>query len=65
MYPDYEDMILQRQEAYDLYEEGVDADTIAEMYPDVDFDDDDVLDFLYPDPGIEYDDFDDIEILGE
>lgn len=37
--PDYEDMILQRQEAYELYEDGVDPDTIAEMYPDIDFDD--------------------------
>ena len=39
MYPDYEDMILQRQEAYELYEDGVDPDTIAEMCPDIDFDD--------------------------
>lgn len=36
---DYEDLILQQQEAYDLYDEGVDSDTIAEMYPDIDFDD--------------------------
>ena len=39
MYPDYEDLILQKQEAYELYDDGVDPDTISELYPDIDFDD--------------------------
>lgn len=37
---DYEDLILQRQEAMELYEDGVEDDVIEDLYPDlIDFDD--------------------------
>ena len=40
--PDYEDLILQRQEALELYDEGEDPDLIAELYPDIAFDFEDI-----------------------
>ena len=40
--PDYEDLILQRQEALEIYDEGEDPDLIAELYPDIEVDFDDI-----------------------
>ena len=39
---DYEDLILQRQEAIELYDEGEDPDLIAELYPDLEIDFDEI-----------------------
>ncbi len=37
---DYEDLILQRQEAMELYEDGMYYELIEDLYPDlIDFDD--------------------------
>ena len=40
---DYEDLILQRQEAIELWDDGEDPDIIAELYPDLEIDFDEIL----------------------
>ena len=39
---DYEDLILQRQEAIELYDDCEDPDIIAELYPDLEIDFDEI-----------------------